>query len=91
MLINEIVCGAPALISNTASTDASSRSIPSNQSAMIETANLMASSACSIFGGCERSLYEIQTLLDQAGLEMKAFYQFRSFTAMVECTVKNSE
>ncbi|CAI7606850.1 unnamed protein product [Penicillium glandicola] len=90
MLINEIVCGAPALISNTKPMDPSSHNIPSNQSSMIETANLMASSAQSIFGGCERSLYEIQKLLDQTGLEIKAFYQLRSFTAMIECTVKNS-
>lgn len=86
LVVNEIVCGSSALLPVvTAKASSPSRHIPANQSALAETANLMAMNAFSIFGGCERTYSEFEEILKAGGLEIAKFYQFRTFTAHLEC------
>lgn len=91
LVLNEIVCGTPTIVSDVASSASPSQHIPSNQSALAETANLMAMNAFNIFGGCERTYGEFENILQKGGFEVKKFYQFRTFTAHIECRLLNSD
>ncbi|KUJ06319.1 S-adenosyl-L-methionine-dependent methyltransferase [Mollisia scopiformis] len=86
MIINEVLNSSPIIVP-TSSMSAASEHIPGSQSAMASTANIMTWSTFSLFGGKERSYQEYEILLNTAGLKISRFFQFRTFTVMLECVL----
>ena len=84
MLINEVLNSSPTIIPSDGQY-APSECIPSKQSSLASTGNVMTWSTFSLFGGKERSYTEYEKLLSEAGLRITQLYQFRTFTVMIEC------
>ncbi|VUC25701.1 unnamed protein product [Clonostachys rosea] len=87
MLINEVLCSSASIINEGDSTSVPSQHMPHHQSAFPETSNLMTWNTYCLFGGKERSFEEVNCILGAAGLVMANFYNFRTITVMIECTV----
>ncbi|KAH6999409.1 S-adenosyl-L-methionine-dependent methyltransferase [Ilyonectria destructans] len=87
LLINEIICASPAIVGDASSRQPISELLPSQQSAQVELANAMALNAQINFGGKERSWPEMKLLLHTAGFAVERFFQFKTFTTMIECKV----
>lgn len=85
MVINEIWNSSPFIVSNHDA--APSTLTPRNQSRLPDLANLMTWNTLLFFGGKERSVPELESILGKAGLRISRFFQFRTITTMVECSL----
>ncbi|KXH47147.1 hypothetical protein CNYM01_12547 [Colletotrichum nymphaeae SA-01] len=85
MVINEIWNSSPFIVSN--QNTAPSTLTPPQQSRLPDLANLMTWNTLFFFGGKERSVPELELILGKAGLRISRFFQFRTITTMVECSL----
>ncbi|KAL2877127.1 hypothetical protein SGCOL_007519 [Colletotrichum sp. CLE4] len=85
MVINEIWNSSPFIVSN--QNAAPSTLTPIHQSRLPDLANLMTWDTLFFFGGKERSVPELEFILEKAGLRISRFFQFRTITTMVECSL----
>ncbi|CAK7217497.1 hypothetical protein SCUCBS95973_003175 [Sporothrix curviconia] len=88
LVINEVLCSTPAIVSDSSVADAPSRHLPTEQSAYYELANLITWNSYALFGGKERSYRETVALVEAAGLRVTKLYKLRTFTANIECVVR---
>ena len=86
MVINEVLNSSPNIIPPSSNSPPSDH-IPTRQSALPETANIMTWSTFSLFGGKERSYQEYEALLATAGLRIDRLFRFRTFTVMMEAVL----
>ncbi|KAK1728520.1 hypothetical protein CaCOL14_011768 [Colletotrichum acutatum] len=85
MVINEIWNSSPLIVSNHDA--APSTLTPRQQSRLPDLANLMIWNTLFFFGGKERSVPDLELILGKAGLRISRFFQFRTITTMVECSL----
>ncbi|KXH59668.1 hypothetical protein CSAL01_04748 [Colletotrichum salicis] len=85
MVINEIWNSSPFIVSN--QNAAPSTLTPIHQSRLPDLANLMTWDTLFFFGGKERSVPELESILEKTGLRISRFFHFRTITTMVECSL----
>ncbi|KAK1621458.1 S-adenosyl-L-methionine-dependent methyltransferase [Colletotrichum phormii] len=84
-VINEIWNSSPFNVSN--QNAAPSTLTPTHQSRLSDLANLMTWDTLFFFCGKERSVPELESILEKAGLRISRFFHFRTITTMVECSL----
>ncbi|CAK7222049.1 hypothetical protein SBRCBS47491_004736 [Sporothrix bragantina] len=88
LVLNEVFCASPAIVADSGIADAPSQHLPYEQSSLYELANLITWNTYALFGGKERTYRDTVALLEAAGLQVTKFYKFRTFTANIECVVR---
>lgn len=89
LLINEIMVSAVSVVpsSKGLGTAVPSESIPEQQSAVPDIADLMTWNTFCFFGGYERSFSETEALLKKAGLRVSGFSKLSTFTSMIDAVI----